>query len=60
VPVEGTDDGPGPGPGVRDLEASPPLAAYESGRDVQDAVAQCLGCGFGQLAVEGQELEPGA
>ena len=31
----------------------------QAGGGVQDAVAQRLGLGFGEVAVQGEELEPG-
>ena len=41
------------------FSGAPPAAAYQPGRGVQDPVAQRLGLGFGQVAVQGQQLEPG-
>ena len=34
-------------------------ATYQPGRGVQDAAAPRLGLGFGQVAVQGQQLESG-
>src|SRR6266566_6867785 len=48
----------GPRPGGLDLQAAPPPAADQAGGGVQDAVAQRLGLGPGEVAVQGQELEP--
>ena len=41
------------------LPAAAAPAAHQAGGGVQDAVAQRLGLGLGQVAVEGEELEPG-
>jgi hypothetical protein len=35
------------------------LAVDESGGDVEQPVAQCLGLGLGQVAAEKQQLSPG-
>src|SRR6516162_4746729 len=48
-----------PGPGSLDFQAAAPSAADQAGGSMQDAVAQCLGLGAGQVAVQGQQLEPG-
>src|SRR5271165_3640648 len=48
-----------PWPGRLDFQAPFPSAADQPAGGVQHAVAQRLGLGFGQVAVQGQELEPG-
>lgn len=48
---------PGPGPG--DFQPPAAHAADQSGRGVQDPVPQGLGCRTGQVAVEGDEPQPG-
>ena len=58
-PFPGVHDGGCPGPGGGDLEAAAPGAAGEACGGVQDAVAQGLGLGPGQRAVEGQQPQPG-
>ena len=57
--LPGGRDRLGPRPGGLDFQAAPPAAADQPGGGVQDAVAQRLGLGFGQVAVQGQQLEPG-
>src|ERR1017187_6485203 len=49
----------GPGPGRGDLEAAAPGAAYQPRGGVQDAVADGLRLGFGEVAVQAQVCEPG-
>src|SRR5579863_9041255 len=58
-PVPGGDDRCCPGPGGGDLEEPAASAADEAGGGVEDSVAQGLGLGPGQLAVQGGQLEPG-
>ena len=53
------DDVGGPGPGSRDFELAAAGASGEAGGGVQDAVAQCLGLGACQGAVEGEQSQPG-
>ena len=48
-----------PRPGRLDFQAPFPAAADQAGRGVKHPVAQRLGLGFGQVAVQGQELRPG-
>src|SRR5215471_9477532 len=55
----GPGDRLGPGPGGGEFPAAAASAAGQAGGGVQDTVAQRLGLGFGQVAVEGEELEPG-
>lgn len=55
--LPGVLDVGGPGPGAGDCESS--AAVGEAGCGVQDAVAQCFGFGCGEVAVEGEEFEPG-
>jgi len=43
-----------PGPAAVDAQLEPSSAADQAGGDVQDAVAQRLGFGSGELAVEQQ------
>jgi hypothetical protein len=52
-------DGAGPWPGCRDFQVAAPSAAHQPGSGVQDAVAQSFRLGFGEVAVEGQQPEPG-
>jgi hypothetical protein len=49
----------GPRSGGPDFQAAAPSAADQPGRGVEHPVAQRLGLGLGQVAVQGQELEPG-
>src|SRR6516164_7360409 len=49
----------GPGPGRGDLEGPAASAADQAGGCVQEAVAQRLRLCFRQVAVEGQQLQPG-
>lgn len=62
---KGSDPGPGgddrfnPGPGRSDSEVPAPGAAGKPGGSVQDLVAQGLWLGAGQVAVEGEQPEPG-
>ena len=58
-PVPGVHDRGRPGPGGGDFEVSAAPAAGQPGCGVQDPVAQGLGLGFGEVAVEGQVTEPG-
>jgi hypothetical protein len=48
-----------PGPGRGDFEASAAPAADEAGGGVQDAIAQRLRLCSCEVAVQGQELQPG-
>ena len=57
--VPGGDDRGCPGPGGGDLEVAPAAAAGQAAGGVQDAVAQGLGFGFGEVAVEGEQPQPG-
>src|SRR5579859_8138156 len=57
--VPGGDDLVGPGPGGGDFEGPAPAAADQAGGRVQDAVAQRLRLCLRELAVQGDELEPG-
>jgi hypothetical protein len=57
--LPGGDDVAGPGPGRGDLEGSSASAVDEAGGGVQDAVAQGLRLGSGEVAVQGDELQPG-
>src|SRR6266487_663261 len=54
-PVPGGGDRWCPGPGGGDFEAAPTAAGRQAGGGVQDAVAQGLGLGPGQGAVERQQ-----
>ena len=62
---QGGDPGPGggdggcPGPGGRDFQPSATAAADEFPGGVQDLVAQGLGLGAGEVAVQGDEPQPG-
>jgi len=62
---DGLDARPGggdllcPGPGGGDLQGSAAAAADEAGGGVQDAVAERLRLCCGEVAVQGQELQPG-
>jgi hypothetical protein len=58
-PVERGGDLFGPGPGGGDAQRAAALPADEPGGGVQDAVAQPFRFGQGQLAIEGEQLEPG-
>src|SRR3974390_283220 len=49
----------GPRPGRLDFQAAAPPAADQPGGGVQYPVAQGLGLGFGQVTIQGQQLEPG-
>jgi hypothetical protein len=44
---------------VLDAQPESALAVGESGGDVEQPVAQCVGFGFGQVAVQEQQLSPG-
>src|SRR5271169_5405339 len=55
--LPGPRDRLGPRPVRGDLPAPAAPAAYQPGRGVQDA--QRLRLGLGQVAIEGEELEPG-
>lgn len=57
--LPGGDDVVGPGLDRGDLEGPAASAADEAGSGVQEAVAQGLGLGFRQVAVESQQLQPG-
>src|ERR1035437_6794386 len=57
--LPGGDDRICPGPGPGDLQEPAPPAADEAGGGVQDAVAQRLRPRPGQVAVQGDELQPG-
>ena len=62
---QGAEAGPGggyrggPRPGSGDVQPAPSPAADQSGGGVQDLVAQGFGVGAGQVAVEGQQAQPG-
>src|SRR5689334_5363669 len=58
-PVPGGGDVGGPRPDGLDAQAALPAAAGESGGGVPDAVAQGLGLDPGQVAVQGEQPEPG-
>src|SRR5712692_4427688 len=58
-PGPGGGDGIGPGPVRRDSQAPPPAAAGQFRRSMQDLVAQCFRLGAGQVAVQGQQPQPG-
>ena len=58
-PGPGSGDGLGPGPARGDLQPASPAAAGQPGGGVQHPVAQGLGLGVGQVAVEGDQPEPG-
>src|ERR1035437_5028975 len=55
----GGGDGIGPGPGRCDSQAAPAAAAGQPGGGGQDAGAQGFRLGFGQVAVQGQQPQPG-
>src|SRR3984957_2629939 len=57
--LPGGDDLVGPGPGGGDLEGPAASAADEAGGGVQEAVAQRLRLCFRQVALQGQQLQPG-
>jgi hypothetical protein len=57
--LPGGDDFLCPGPGGGDFQGSAAAAADEPGAGVQDAVAQRLRLCSGEVAVQGQELQPG-
>src|SRR6266516_506982 len=57
VPCGGDRLGPGPTDG--DFQGSAAPAVHEAGSGVQDAVAQRLRLGPGEVAVQGQQLQPG-
>jgi hypothetical protein len=57
--LPGSDDLLRSGPGHGDSQGSAAPAADEAGGGVQDAVAQHLRLGSCEVAVQGQELEPG-
>src|ERR1022692_5220535 len=52
-------DRPGPRPGGLDFQAPFPSAVYQPGGGVQDPVAERSGLGFGEVAVEGEQFQPG-
>src|SRR5215813_5335705 len=62
---EVVDAGPGagdvgcPGPGSGDLQVALSSAVGQSGGGVEDAVAQGFGFGAGQVAVQGDQCQPG-
>lgn len=58
-PREGRDQGFGPGPGARQAQAGAPGRAHHPAGDVQEALAQPLGLGEGQLALEAEKTGPG-
>src|SRR5436190_5175155 len=58
-PVPGGHDHRCPGPGGGDFEVLPTAAAGQAGGGVQDAVAQFFGLGAGEVAVEGEQPQPG-
>src|SRR5215470_2918031 len=58
-PLPGAGDRFGPGPVRGEFPAAPAPAADQAGGGVQDPVAQRLGLGPGEVAVESEELEPG-
>lgn len=47
-----------PGPGGADADGAFALAAHDAGGGVQQPVAQGLGFGFGQWAVQAQQAQP--
>jgi hypothetical protein len=55
----GGHDGIGPGPGGGDLQPAAPGSAGQAGGGVEDPVAQGLRLGAGEVAVQGDQLEPG-
>src|SRR6202522_1320832 len=57
--LPGGDDLLGPGPVRGDLEGSSASAAHQAGGGVQEAVAQRLRLCPGEVAVQGQQLQPG-
>ena len=57
--LPGGGDLAGPGPGGGDLEGPAASAADQAGGCVQEAVAQRLRLRFRQVAVQGQQLQPG-
>ena len=58
-PAERLDDLVGPRPAAGQPELSAPAAADEAGGDVQHPKPQRLGFGGGQVAVEGEQPQPG-
>ena len=58
-PLPGPGDRLGPGPVRGDLPAPAASAADQAGGGVQDAVAQRLRFGPGEIAVQGEQPEPG-
>jgi hypothetical protein len=58
-PGPGGGNGIGPGPGQGDFQLTAAAAAGQPGGGVQDPVAQGLWLGFGEVAVEGEQPEPG-
>ena len=62
---QGAEAGPGggyragPGPGSGDFQPVPPPAVGQPGGGAQDFVAQGFGFGAGQVAVQGQQPQPG-
>ena len=57
--LPGGDDLLGPGPVCSDLEGSAATAAHQAGGGVQEAVAQRLRLCPGEVAVQGEQLQPG-
>jgi len=57
--LPGGRDRLGPWPGCLDFQAAPPAPVHQPGGGVQHPVAQRLGLGFGQVAVQGQQFQPG-
>src|SRR5215831_309968 len=58
-PVPGGHDRWRPRPGCGDLQVASPAAAGQPGGGVQDPVAQGLGLGFGEGAVDSEQPKPG-
>src|SRR5216683_6422675 len=58
-PCPGGYEGVRPGPGRGDLEVPAAAAAGQAGGGVEQSVAQGPGLGAGQVAVQGDQLEPG-
>jgi hypothetical protein len=58
-PVPGGHDHRCPGPGGGDFEAEPAATARQAGGGVQDAVAQRFRLGAGEVAVQGEQPQPG-
>lgn len=57
--MEGGGELMSPGPGCCDPQVEATAAAGETGGDVQDPVAEFLGFGGSQLAVQQQDAGPG-